>query len=270
MGVIVSQMKIEINIVDAFTAERFKGNSAAVIITEQAIDEHTMQLIASENNLSETAFLTPSKDDGFNIRWFSPITEIDFCGHATLASASVLFKRLPSSTQLTFYADAIGKMTIVQKADGLISMTFPNTEPQQLPFVPTALYDGLSIRPESVLVNQQAYFAIYENEQQITSLLADSSQLKTLGPKDVVVSAKGDKVDFVSRYFWPANGGDEDPVTGSIHTGLAPYWAKVLNKTSLVAYQASKRGGTLYCEVFEDKVEISGYTSHYLNGYITI
>lgn len=265
-------MKLKIYQIDAFTSELFKGNSAAVIILSEFLSKELMQKIAFENNLSETAFLVRTSSLVYEIRWFSPLCEVDFCGHATLASAHVLFEIDSSLSKITFNAKAIGDL-LVCKVEKSIQMTFPNQEPTKVDVIPALLLDGLNLKPIEVLINRQAYFAIYENESDINKIETNSSLLKQLYPYDVVVSSKADtssKYDFVSRYFWPANGGVEDPVTGSIHTGLAPFWAKKLDKNKLIAYQASKRGGVLNCEVKEDKVIISGESIKYLEGYIEI
>ncbi|NVK23878.1 MAG: PhzF family phenazine biosynthesis protein [Gammaproteobacteria bacterium] len=265
-------MKLKINIVDAFTDTPFKGNSAAVIITEAWLDDDLMQSIAMENSLSETAFLVKGLNDVYHIRWFSPLTEIDFCGHATLASAFVLFQSNPKLQQVVLQADAVGAMTIIKTADGLIEMDFPNRAPSNIEQIPVELLNGLSIRPKQVLKNQQAYFAVYDSEQDVLNVKQNTTLIKQLAPLDVVVTARSgaEDYDFISRYFWPANGGDEDPVTGSIHTGLAPYWAEQLHKTKLVAYQASSRGGTLYCTVSAERVIIAGRAVQYLEGLIEV
>lgn len=266
-------MKLKIVQIDAFTHQVFKGNYAAVIVLEEWLSAELLQNIASENNVSETAFVKAMGDNCFQIRWFSPLCEIDFCGHATLASAFVVFKENQHLNKINFYADAVGDFQVSQKSDDLISMVFPSMMPQTIANIPDDLLTGLSMLPKEVLRNKQAYFAVYENEQDIVQLTTDSSALKKLAPYDVVVTSKADiksDYDFISRYFWPANGGDEDPVTGSIHTGLAPLWAQRLNKTNLKAYQASQRGGLLYCRVNNDKVEISGTAVQYLVGEISI
>lgn len=263
-------MKLRINIVDAFTDEQFKGNSAAVIMTENWLSDDLMQSIATENNLSETAFLVKAADGSYAIRWFSPITEIDFCGHATLASAFVIFSDHSELSEVIFSAQAVGKMTVTKMDDGYIQMDFPNRKPSAPQSIPADLLNGLSIRPSHVLLNGQAYFAIYDNEDDVLNVEQHKQYLKQLAPYDVVVTARGSDYDFVSRYFWPANGGDEDPVTGSIHTGLAPYWAEQIGKTELLAHQASKRGGVLLCRVSGDRVFILGKAVHYLEGYIQV
>ncbi|CAH9050595.1 putative isomerase YddE [Pseudoalteromonas sp. CIP111854] len=263
-------MKLKINIIDAFTDKQFKGNSAAVIITKTWLTNELMQSIASENNLSETAYIVKIADQ-YHLKWFSPLTEIEFCGHATLAASYVLFSQNPKAESLKLYADSVGEMTVIKTPDGRIEMDFPNRKPHEIESVPAQLIDGLSIKPDKVLKNNQAYFAIYNNAEDVLAVTQDKQKLMQLGPLDVVVTALSHgKYDFISRYFWPANGGDEDPVTGSIHTGLAPYWAQQLGKTSLVAYQASKRGGVLYCEIESERVLISGYAVKYLEGTIEI
>ncbi|WP_299981689.1 PhzF family phenazine biosynthesis protein [uncultured Pseudoteredinibacter sp.] len=263
-------MKLRINIVDAFTEERFKGNSAAVIISEKWLSDELMQSIAMENNLSETAYLLKEDNENYAIRWFSPITEIDFCGHATLASASIVFSDNPEVKEVVFTAEAVGKMAITKTDEGYIQMNFPNREPAVLDDVPENLLTGLSIKPSKVLLNDQAYFVVYDDEVDVRNVVQNKQNLEQLAPHDVGVTAKGKEYDFVSRYFWPANGGDEDPVTGSIHTGLAPYWSEQLGKTELLAYQASKRGGVLSCRVTEERVYISGKAVHYLEGFINV
>ena len=268
-------MQLEINIIDAFTDTVFKGNSAAVIITENWLSEHLMQSIAFENNLSETAFIVADDKGIYHIRWFSPLTEIDFCGHATLASAFVLFKKNPKVTSIQFSAKAVGTLTVKQTDNGKIQMDFPNTKPDKVENIPEILLSGLSIAPVEVYKNNQAYFVIYKAEADVLKVERDNAQLKKLAPLDVVVTCQAQSADyknydFISRYFWPANGGDEDPVTGSIHTGLAPLWAERLGKNELLAYQASKRGGVLDCVVAGDRVFISGDAVHYLTGFITV
>jgi PhzF family phenazine biosynthesis protein len=265
-------MQLDIQFVDAFTDSVFKGNPAAVVVLDDWLSDELMQQIAMENNLSETAFVVRSDECIFQIRWFSPITEIDFCGHATLASAFVLFKQLPDIKHLVFSAHIVGEMIVNRMPDGVIQMDFPNTKPEQVLTTPAQLVDGLSIPPINVYQNNQAYFVLYPSQNDVMTVVYDSEILKMLKPYDVVVTALSDsgKYDFVSRYFWPANGGHEDPVTGSIHTGLAPLWAQYLSKNKLIAYQASQRGGILQCEVIGKRVLISGTARQYLEGKITV
>ncbi|MFU2510516.1 PhzF family phenazine biosynthesis protein [Pseudoalteromonas sp. ASV78] len=258
-------MQLTIHQIDAFTTELFKGNYAAVIDLDTWLDDQLMLKISAENNVSETAFTCRQADGSYAIRWFSPLMEIDFCGHATLAAAFVLCEQ-HNLSQVRFHAAAVGKLIINKNSDGSFAMTFPKQAPFAAAEVPSELLDGLSIQPVKVLKNQQAYFAIYNNEQDVLNLKTNSALLKTLLPLDVVATAPSTQYDFISRYFWPANGGDEDYVTGSIHTGLAPYWAQELGKTSLSAYQASSRGGHLHCEVAEHTVTVTGHAVRYMQG----
>ena len=271
-------MQLEINVIDAFTDRVFKGNSAAVIITESWLSDALMQSIAMENNLSETAFLVLDKNDDrgvYHIRWFSPFTEIAFCGHATLASAFVLFKKNPTLTSIKLSAEAVGVLTVVQTDTGKIQMDFPNRMPEKVPDIPKELLAGLSVVPIDVYRNAQAYFVIYHSETDVLNVERDNEVLKALLPRNVVVTCQHQSdtyshYDFISRYFSSKNGGGEDPVTGSVHTGLAPLWAERLGKNELVAYQASSRGGVLDCVVVEDRVLVSGNAVQYLTGFITI
>ena len=270
-------MQLEINVIDAFTDSVFKGNSAAVIITENWLSDELMQSIAMENNLSETAFLVLDKTDDANIyhiRWFSPFTEIAFCGHATLASAFVLFKKNPTVKSVKLSAKAVGILTVVQTDTGKIQMDFPNRKPEKVTDIPEDLLAGLSVAPVDVYRNEQAYFVIYHSEADVLTVERNNEKLKQLAPLDVVVTCQSESAayshyDFISRYFSSKSGG-EDPVTGSAHTGLAPLWAARLGKNELVAYQASSRGGVLDCVVVGDRVLVSGNAVQYLTGFITI
>lgn len=262
-------MKLKIYQIDAFTSKVFKGNSAAVIIVDKWLDEDVMQSIAIENNLSETAFAKKCDNSSYEIRWFSPLTEIDFCGHATLATAFVLFKE-NSLTEVTFLAKAVGSLKVKKLNDDYIEMVFPNRKPTKVHDIPIELKRGLSIEPKDVLVNQQTYFIVYPKEEDVYNVQINLEEIKKLGPLDVTVTAPSKKYDFVSRYFWPANGGVEDPVTGSMHTGAAPLWKERLKKDDLLAFQASSRGGVLKCKVTNESVIILGQAVQYLEGYITI
>ncbi|MCD8543877.1 MAG: PhzF family phenazine biosynthesis protein [Sulfurospirillum cavolei] len=265
---ILSQLPIYI--IDAFTNELFKGNQAAVVPLEHWLPETLMQSIASENNLSETAFFVKNDKGVYEIRWFSPLTEIAFCGHATLASSYVIFNHLGEKECITFFAKAVGEIEVYARENGRIEMSFPNRVPEKLSVIPEALQTGLSIAPLEFHQNQQAYFAVYANEDDVKNVVPDLEKLKTLAPLDVVVTAPSKAYDFASRYFWPANGGVEDPVTGSIHAGLAPFWAKRLGKSELVALQASKRTGVLYCRVTQERIFVSGTCVQYLQGSVTL
>ena len=266
---------MDIYVVDAFTDQQFKGNSAAVVPVKEWPTDLLMQDIAAENNLSETAFIKYLSSNSYAIRWFSPLIEIDFCGHATLAASYVLFFELGITETIEYVTENVGTLAVALLVDDKISMSFPNQIPTLLTEAPADLINGLSKRPISILRNRQAYFAVFESETDIVEMTYQTQFLKKLAPYDVVVTActhhnPDHLYDFVSRYFWPANGGEEDPVTGSIHAGLAPYWAKTLAKNTLTAYQASSRGGMLYCDVIDDRVVIAGFARLYLKGKIYV
>lgn len=265
-------MKLPSFQIDAFTDQAFKGNPAAVVPLESWLPMHVMQAIAAENNLSETAFFVKDEQGRYHIRWFSPLREVAFCGHATLASAYVLFAHYQAATPLKFWAEAVGELTVERQADGRLEMSFPNRAPVQVSAgdVPAALMAGLPVAPVEVWVNVQAYIAVYEDEDVVRNMLPDYAKLAELDPLDVAVTAPGRDHDFVSRYFWPANGGNEDPVTGSIHAGLAPFWSDRLGKTSLTALQASTRSGLVTCRVTEERVLVSGFCVQYLEGSISV
>ncbi|PSJ47934.1 phenazine biosynthesis protein PhzF [Zobellella endophytica] len=259
-------MELDIFIVDAFTEQQFKGNAAAVVPLADWLAPELMQKIAAENNLSETAFIKALAPNRYEIRWFSPITEIGFCGHATLASSYVIFNHFGSHDEIEFLTLNVGLLLVNRLGDGRIEMSFPNQCPEPVADIPQALFEGLSYKPVQVLKNRQAYFAIMSSEEEVRTIDYRSEPLKSLAPFDVVVTSQASGYDFISRYFWPANGGDEDPVTGSIHSGLAPYWAERLSRSNLVAYQASRRGGVLYCRIAGDRVLVSGFGVLYMQG----
>jgi PhzF family phenazine biosynthesis protein len=266
------EMRLKMYQVDAFALEVFSGSPAAVIPLEDWLPVSKMQAIAIENSLPETAFFVRNRHGHYEIRWFSPLKEIDFCGHATLASAYVLFEHMGASHDVTFWAQAVGEIPVSRLDTGEIELNFPDRSPSPLPLadVPAELTKGLSIAPQEYWINQQAYFAVYATQQQVEDVVPHLEFLKTLGPRDVVVTALGSSHDFVSRYFWPANGGEEDPVTGSIHAGLAPFWAHRLGKNQLMALQASQRSGVLKCRIEAGRVLVAGSAVLYLEGVITI
>lgn len=266
-------MEYTIYVVDAFTEASYKGNAAAVVIVDTWPDVPLMQHIATQNNLSETAYIKPISLNRFHIRWFSPLTEIDFCGHATLAASHVLLTQRDVNGTIAFETEKVGTLSVQLSDQDRIEMSFPNQLPTEVSNAPKDLIDGLSKLPCQVLRNEQAYFAVFDDAQDVIDIEIDSALLKRLAPYDVVVTApySAHRVyDVISRYFWPANGGDEDPVTGSIHAGLAPYWATKLQKHTLTAYQASQRGGVLHCVVGDKRILISGRAKLYLKGSIFV
>lgn len=246
--------------IDSFTNTLFRGNPAAVVILEDWLTTDTMQAIAMENNLSETAFVKPLTDSQFAIRYFTPACEVPLCGHATLASGFIIFKMHPHIKQMTFITEEQERLEVNQRANGLLEMNFPKKLFTVVDnHIPTILLESLSIKPQSILINDQAYCAIYINEQDIYDLTVNSQLLSQLAPHSLVVSAPSKDYDYILRYFAPTHGIAEDPVTGSIQTGLTPYWASQLTKKQLRSYQASQRGGIIYTEEFEDRVSIAGH-----------
>lgn len=267
--------------VDAFTQELFKGNPAAVIVTEQWLDENLMQNIALENNLSETAFVKTIDDGNYEIRWFSPTDEVAFCGHATLASAFILFKDFTMAKTIQFHVRDLGIFVVSQAADGKIKMNFPIRKAELVSEYPQELRDGLTKPFKAVYLNAQAYIVEYETVDDVLNEQPNFEKLKQLGKRrtaitasqpDVAITARGEgQFDCVSRYFAPAIGINEDPVTGSIHTAIAPLWAEKLDQTQLFAYQASARGGILDCVIeSEQRIEISGYAKLYMQAELEI
>jgi predicted PhzF superfamily epimerase YddE/YHI9 len=182
----------------------------------------------------------------------------------------VLFKRFPERKTIDFHADAVGPFTVRRGPESMIEMDFPQRDVEPVSEMPEEIARGLSIRPKEVLVSKQAFIAVYQSEEEVRAVVPDLALIAQLAPRDVVVTAPGNNHDFVSRYFWPANGGDEDPVTGSIHTVLTPLWARRLGKTKLLALQASRRSGELHCELRADRVCISGHAVQYLEGAIEV
>ncbi|MFH1215179.1 MAG: PhzF family phenazine biosynthesis protein [Pseudomonadota bacterium] len=260
-------MKIPIYQIDAFTSAVFSGNPAAVCPLENWLSDATMQAIAAENNLSETAFFV-QKDDHFELRWFTPTTEIDLCGHATLASAWVIFNFLNTDSELVrFFSPRSGELTVLREND-LLKMDFPSRPPEACA-PPADLVVGLGIKPAEVL-QAEDYLAVFRSEAEIAALRPDFQRLGKLDKRGVIVTARGNDVDFVSRFFAPKLGVDEDPVTGSSHCTLIPYWKIKLKKNTFHARQVSARGGELFCMTYGDRVTISGTAVIYMQGMITI
>ncbi len=259
-------MKIPIYQIDAFTSQAFGGNPAAVCPLENWIEDGLMQKIASENNLSETAFFVKS-GAGYDIRWFTPRMEINLAGHPTLASAFVLYNYLNYRGSSIVFSSKSGELVVNREGD-LIKMNFPSTPP--MPGNENEIINqGLKRRPLE-LFKTRDYLAVYENEEDILVIKPDFEVLKKLDCLGIIITAPGKEADFVSRFFAPAAGINEDPVTGSSHTTLIPYWAKRLKKDSLHAYQLSERRGELFCRDLGDRVEIGGRAVAYLEGEINV
>ena len=259
-------MKLSLYQIDAFANKVFEGNPAAVIPLENWLPTKTMQLIASENNLSETAFFCPS-DNNYEIRWFTPKDEVELCGHATLASAYVLFNLLNYKTE-QIEVNSLSGSLIVKKINDLFRLDFPSQKPIKCK-MPRLLTEGLGRESNNCYKNED-YLVIFETEDEIANINPDFNKLKNLDSRGVIITAPGLNYDFVSRAFFPKYGILEDPVTGSAHTKLIPYWAEKLEKTKLIAKQISKRGGELFCENNKNRVYISGYAKLYMKGEIEI
>lgn len=254
--------------VDAFTHGPFTGNPAAVCILTEPVTEETMQKIAMENNLSETAFITRGKDEWL-IRWFTPVEEVDLCGHATLASAFVVLNILePQSEEVIFRSRVMG-LLIVRRRGDLLELDFPVDQAANCE-LPAFIGESLGAAPLESYLGRSDYMLIYKSEADIRKMKPDFRKLAQTKSRGVIVTAPGDTVDFVSRFFCPQIGIDEDPVTGSAHTTLTPYWSARLGKLSLKAKQLSARGGYLECTLRGDRTLISGHALLYLKGEITI
>ena len=261
-------MRTSIFQIDAFTTRRFAGNPAAVMPLDAYLGDAKLQAIAAENNLAETAFLVREGGD-YRLRWFTPTTEVPLCGHATLASAAVVMERLEPGRQTVVFHSASGPLTVKRTATGYL-MNFP-VRPSEPVSTPEGMAKALGVLPTEVFVNEFNYMAVLERPQVLRELAPDMTALARMDRTGVIVTAAGDGTyDFVSRYFAPAKGIPEDPVTGAAHCMLTPYWVQRLNKTELRAFQASQRGGEIVCRLVHDRVELEGNCVFYLEGYVEI
>jgi PhzF family phenazine biosynthesis protein len=251
--------------VDAFTREPFRGNPAAVCILPEPRDAAWMQAIAAEMNLAETAFLLPRGGD-YELRWFTPAVEVDLCGHATLASAHVLWEEghLPRDRQARFQTRS-GLLTAASQEDGWIELDFPATPPHDA-VAPEGLEEALGTRSKFMGMTRFDYFIEVESEKELRNLKPDHTALKKLPVRGIIVTARGGDYDFVSRFFAPGSGIDEDPVTGSAHCALGPYWSPRLGKTEMLAYQASARGGIVRVKIAGDRVLLGGQAVTVMRG----
>jgi PhzF family phenazine biosynthesis protein len=253
--------------VDAFTDRLFGGNPAGVCPLDQWLPDETMQKIAMENNVSETAFFV-KKGDGFHIRWFTPKVEVNLCGHATLASAHVIFNYLGYQGEILSFESKSGVLNVTREGNLLI-LDFPSNIPQRTS-LPNDFVQALNITPVQCFRGKDDYLLLYKSQQEIEALIPDFRKLEKVDARAVIVTAPGIKADFVSRFFAPRVGVDEDPVTGSAHTLLIPFWAEKLGKKEMHALQLSRRGGIIYCRSKGDRVDIGGRAVTYLKGEITV
>jgi PhzF family phenazine biosynthesis protein len=261
-------MKLSIYQVDAFAKKVFQGNPAAVVPLDHWLEDELMQKIAMENNLSETAFFVKT-GDGFHLRWFTPEYEIDLCGHATLASAYVIKNFLqPDIPGINFTTEKAGTL-IATVQDDIYTLNFPSHMPDSCD-VPETLLQCLGISSAVEILRSRDYFVVLPNEEAVKNIEPDYNQMKELDTIGVIVTAKGNSADVVSRCFYPGAGIPEDPVTGSAHCNIVPYWSEKLGKIKLYCKQLSPRGGDLHCELDKDRVLMSGKCVLYMRGEILI
>jgi PhzF family phenazine biosynthesis protein len=258
-------MELTLYQIDAFTDQVFKGNPAAVCPLQGWLSDSDLQAIAAENNLSETAFYIPLVS-GFHLRWFTPKAEVDLCGHATLATAFVIFNFSDYADSTIRFESRSGQLTVTKRDDWLV-MDFPS-QPAKPCATPQLLVEGLGKAPIEVLSSED-YMAVFGTEEDVMALKPNFDALNKLDLRGVMVTAKGKEVDFVSRFFAPRYGINEDPVTGSAHCSLTPYWAGQLNKTKLSARQVSERTGYIECELKGNRVLLSGKAVKYMEGKIS-
>ncbi|MCG6871397.1 MAG: PhzF family phenazine biosynthesis protein [Gammaproteobacteria bacterium] len=259
-------MQIPIYQVDAFTNVLFEGNPAAVCPLDAWLEDRTLQAIAAENNLSETAFLVGTAAD-YEIRWFTPLNEVELCGHATLASAWVVFHALSTGLDEIRFASRFKGELIVRRDGQRLVLDFP-----ALPAMPVAVPAGLArlcAGAREILASDD-YLAVYDHADAVRDFVPEEAALREMGRRGLIVTAPGDEVDFVSRFFAPAVGVKEDPVTGSAHCILAPYWGEKLGKQELHARQISARGGELWCRLHGERVHIGGHVQPYMEGVLSV
>lgn len=261
-------MKLTIYQVDAFARSVFAGNPAAIVPLEEWLADDLMQNIALENNLSETAFIVKT-DDGYHIRWFTPGNEIDLCGHATLASAYIIKNFLePHLAEIHFTTQTAGPLKAAAK-EGKYTLDFPSRMPEPCK-VPDKLLASLGISTVVEVLRSRDYFVVLPNEEAVLNVEPDFIMMKELDASGVIITAKGKEADVVSRCFYPGLGILEDPVTGSAHCNIVPYWSQKLDKTKLFCQQLSARGGELWCQLVGDRVLMSGSCVLYMQGEINI
>lgn len=260
-------MKIRLFQIDAFTDKLFGGNPAAVCPLDSWLPDMLMQQIAMENNLAETAFYVRT-GDRFKIRWFTPEIEVDLCGHATLASAFVIFNLENYPRPAIEFTSRSGLLRVFKNGD-LLTLDFPADEIVESS-APEGILEGMGLQPLEIYKGKTDYLLIYANAGQVANLKPDMTHISKIAARGIIATAPGDDVDFVSRFFAPQSGIPEDPVTGSAHTTLVPYWANKLGRNELSARQLSKRGGRLQCRLAGNRVEISGQAQLYMTGEIDL
>jgi PhzF family phenazine biosynthesis protein len=259
-------MELSIFQVDAFSDKVFGGNPAAICPLESWLPDETLQAIAQENNLAETAYFVRA-GERYHLRWFTPVVEVDLCGHATLASAYVLFHQLSAKGETVCFDTKSGELKVTREGD-LLKMDFPSRPPVKVT-VDAGLAEALGGKPSEILAARD-YLAVYDSEEEVLALRPDMAALTRIDRFAFIATARGKNCDFVSRFFAPAKGIPEDPVTGSAHCTLIPYWAEKLGKSTLHARQISARGGELFCRLLDDRVEIAGRAVLYLKGRIWV
>ena len=264
-------MQFTIYQLDAFTNKLFQGNPAAIIPLEKWLDTSLMQKIAMENNLSETAFFVPSSQPGtdFELRWFTPGIEINLCGHATLGTAWIIFNKLGFEKEQIHFNCKSGKLSVEKRGD-VLHMDFPSWKPERFDEYPEELLKALKIKDVIGVYKNRDVLVELENEEAVRKCAPDFSLLKETGYKVIITAPGDDDIDFVSRFFAPSAGIDEDPVTGSSHSQLIPFWAEKLNKKKMFAKQVSQRGGELECKWWGDRVTMSGQCVFYMQGEIEV
>ena len=257
--------KIPLYVVDAFTREVFAGNPAAVCPLEEWLPDALMQSIAMENNLSETAFFV-REGERYRLRWFTPAVEVNLCGHATLASAFVIFNYLDASAAAVTFDSLSGPLRVTREG-GRITLDFPALRAAPAD-APPGLFEGLRARPREVLRSKTDYLAVFDSEEEVRRLAPDFSALAAVEAQGVIATAPGRESDCASRYFAPRAGIPEDPVTGAAHCTLTPFWAERLGRREITARQVSRRGGELFCADAGDRVKISGHAARYSEGFL--
>ena len=262
-------MEYNIYQINAFSNKIFSGNPAAVCPLNQFLTDEMMQAIAAENNLSETAFYVKN-NNAYNIRWFTPNGEVDLCGHATLAASYVIFNEENSEKNDITFNSKSGSLYVKKLKGNSIQLNLPRRDIETSHLIP-GLVESFGNKPQEVYRYRNDYMLIYDNPEKIQSIAPDFALLKSLDIRAVMISSTGHNgYDFVSRFFSPKSGINEDPVTGAAHCMLAPYWSTILGKSKLSARQLSHRGGDIWCEVTDDRVFLSGYATPYMKGKLYI